>query len=120
MALKNTALTFKEYYNNYVHNSKVDELTNDWGWYVDIDNTVNKRNYNIITRQKGLKEMKRICLNKSIDSLEDLYNKNLDEDEENLSYCLRKKHESFINDSIYQHTLGLFGVAVWYYFAYLC
>lgn len=120
MSLKNTLLTFKEYNNNYIHNSKVDELTNDWGWYIDIDNDMTQRKHHLITRQTGIKRMNRIRLNKSIDSLQDLNNDLEDEDEDNLLYCLRNKNDGFINDSIYQHTLGLFGVAMWYYFAYLC
>lgn len=121
MSLNNTVLTFKEYYNNYVHNSKVDELTNDWGWYIDFDNNVTKRKQHLITKQTGIKNMIRIRMNKSINSLQDLNNDfEYDKDEDNLLYCLRNENDGFINDSIYQHTLGLFGVAIWYYFAYMC
>ena len=125
MSLQNMSLTFKDYFNNYIYNSNADELTNDWGWYIDIDidKFIKQRKFNINKCEQSVvrytRKLNNIRVNKSINSLQDLCDMNDEENQLNTIYNTRKKNKGFSNDSIYPHTLGMFGIIVWYYFAYL-
>ena len=83
-------------------------ITDDWGWFIDIEKNIDiiRKPRQQFIRTPNCNKVKQMRYTKSLNSFDDLLEENGKVDDNN--YC-----------SLYNHSLGVVGLIIYYYFAYL-